>query len=406
MTMIYRTSFFIVLLLSLLCVGLQAQSLRKTPTVKGNNQFAIKLYNQLNSDPQKNVFVSPYSISSALAMTYAGAKGTTAQEMANVLHLPANSVHQDFKSLNTHLNNFNTKGLQLSIANALWGEKSIKFLKTYLGLAQNAYQARLAQLNFKQQPEKSRLIINKWVEDKTQDKIKNLIPKGIINKATRMVLTNAIYFKGQWKYKFKKSQTRKMDFIAGKQKLGGIKFMQMQRKFRYAENEQLQVIELPYAKNKVSMVVLLPKDVNGIAQLEASLTAERYQKLIDRLFYTQVKLSLPKFKMTLDVKLKNVLKKMGMKAAFSNGADFSGMTGNKSLKISEVVHKAFVEVNEKGTEAAAATAVVVRAKTASARRPVTPKVFRADHPFIFMIKDNTTGSILFMGKITNPKQAG
>ncbi|EAY31427.1 scca2/scca1 fusion protein isoform 1 [Microscilla marina ATCC 23134] len=391
------------MLLGLLAFNTQAQNSQNSPTVKGSNQFALELYKKLSSNPQKNVFVSPYSISSALAMTYAGAKGSTAQEIANALHLPKNSVHQDFKNLNTHLNQLNTKGLQLSVANALWSEKSQKFLKAYLGLTQSCYRAKVKRLDFKQQPEKSRLIINKWVEDKTQRKIKNLIPKGIINQTTRLVLTNAIYFKGQWKYKFKKSQTRKMDFIAGKQKISDVKFMQMQRKFKYAETESLQVIELPYASQKVSMVVLLPKDINGIAKLEASLTAESYQKLMDRLFYTQVKLSLPKFKMTLNVKLKNVLKTMGMQQAFGNTADFSGMTGNKSLKISEVVHKAFVEVSEKGTEAAAATAVVVRTKSASAHRPVKPKVFRADHPFIFMIKDNTTGSILFMGKLANPK---
>jgi serpin B len=397
----YRITF---LLLAFGCGLLSNTQAQSNLTTQGNNQFAIALYKKLNDDPTKNIFMSPYSISSALAMTYAGAKGKTAQQMAQTLHLAPKTVHQDFQNLSKHFNKTNRKGLQISIANALWSEKSVRFLKAYLGLTQNFYQAKSTNLDFKRQPEKSRLIINQWVEDKTQDKIKNLLPKGIIDSQTRLVLTNAIYFKGQWQYKFKKSQTRKMDFIAENKTLKGIKFMRMQRRFKYAETKDLQIVELPYKDNKMSMVVLLPKDTKGINKLSASLTAKRYQDLMDRLYYTNVNLSLPKFKLTLDVKLKNVLKQMGMRQAFGNGADFSGMTGDKSLQISEVVHKAFVEVSEKGTEAAAATAVIIRAKSSSAHRPRPPKIFKADHPFMFVIKDNTTGSILFMGKLAQPTQ--
>lgn len=400
----YITQTSLLILLWVISGYAQAQGLENSPTVKGNNAFALKLYQQLNDDPNKNIFMSPYSISSALAMTYAGAKGNTAQEMANTLQITPNKVHQDFQNLSKHFNQLNRKGLQLSIANALWSEKSVRFLKAYLGLTKDFYQAEAQNLDFKKQAEKSRLIINQWVEDKTQQKIKNLLPKGIINKQTRLVLTNAIYFKGQWQYKFKKSQTRKMDFIAGDKTLKGVKFMRMQRRFRYAETEDLQMIELPYKDNKMSMVVLLPKDIKGINKLSTSLTPKRYQDLMDRLYYTNVRLSLPKFKLTLNVKLKNVLKKMGMRQAFGNGADFSGMTGDKSLQISEVIHKAFVEVSEKGTEAAAATAVIIKTKSSAARKPRPPKIFKADHPFMFVIKDNATGSILFMGKLNEPKQ--
>lgn len=392
-------------LLGWLTFHAQAQISSKNPTVKGNNQFALELYKKLIQENPSNVFLSPYSISSALAMTYAGAKTTTAREMAKTLHFPANSLHQDIKNLTTNFKQLNQKGLQLSVANALWGEKTQKFSPQFLQLNRTYYQAKLENLNFKKHPEKSRLIINKWIENKTRKKIKNLIPRGLIDANTSLVLTNAICFKGNWQYTFRKRQTQKMDFLVGNQCFPGIKFMRMTRNFRYRENALLQAIEIPYQGNKMQMLVLLPKDKNGLKAIEKSLSVKNYQKLMDGMFSTKVALSLPKFKMTVKTRLKRSLKQMGMPGAFSNQADFSGMTRSSILKISELVHKAFVEVSEKGTEAAA-TAVVMTTKSRTSHRSSTPpKIFKADHPFIFIIKDVRTGSILFMGRMTNPTEA-
>lgn len=395
------------LLLLLICHLAQAQITQDNATVKGNNQFAIELYKKLAQGKSTNFFVSPYSVSSALAMTYAGAKGATAQEMAKVLHFTPDRLHQDNKLLANHFDMINQKGLKLKVANALWAEKTQKFLPAYLTLNNKYYKAKASNLDFKLKPEQSRLIINKWVEGKTNKKIKNLIPKGLIDENTRLVLTNAIYFKGDWKYTFKKKQTKKMLFIAGTKRFPGTKFMRMQRRFRYTESKLLQAVELPYKDDKMSMLVLLPKDKNGLNKLEKQLSAQKLAQLMEGSFYTKVKLSLPRFKMMISSKLKAPLKQLGMRTAFSNQADFTGMTKHAELKISEVVHKAFVEVNEKGTEAAAATAVIVRAKSTSVRHklPTPPKIFKADHPFIFIIKDNQTGSILFIGKLENPQSA-
>ncbi|OJJ20309.1 hypothetical protein BKI52_17750 [marine bacterium AO1-C] len=383
----------------------QAQVSPNNATVKGNNQFAIELYKQLTKGQNTNFFASPYSISSALAMTYAGAQNTTATEMAKVLRFTPDNLHQDYKMLSDHFKSINRKGLELKIANALWGEKSYPFLPDYLSLNQKYYQAKIESLNFKQYPERSRLIINKWVENKTKNKIKNLIPKGLVDKKTRLVLTNAIYFKGDWEYEFLKRNTKKMAFIAGKQRFPAIKFMYMQRKFRYTENKQLQAIEIPYKGRKMSLLILLPKDKNGLARLEQKLNAKEYQDLIERMYRTKVQLTLPRFKMTINTRLSSTLKQLGMKQAFSNQANFSKMAKNAQLKISEIVHKAFVEVNEQGTEAAAATAVIIAPSGSAPGRTYPPKIFKADHPFMFIIKDNKTNSILFIGKLENPKQA-
>lgn len=398
--MIYRTVLLLIIFIS--CHTVNAQISQSNSTVQGNNQFAIDLYKKLSNDSQKNIFMSPYSISSALAMTYAGAQGITAQEMTKVLHFSKKAMNSDFQNLSNHFNNVSRKGLQLSIVNVLWCEKSIKFLNAYLGLTQNYYQTKVENLDFKKQYKKSRLIINQWVAGKTKNKVQNLILKGLINPDTRLVLTNAIYFNGHWRYKFKKNKTRKIDFTTSPQKSTKIDFMTMQRHFKYTENKNLQVIEIPYTDNKMSMVVMLPKDKNGLNKLNNLLTLDGYQKLIRQLRHTNIQLSLPRFKMTQDIKLKRVFKQMGMRQAFTKQADFSGMTGNKSLKIGNILHKAFVEVSEKGTEAAAATSVIMMVKESIS---ASVKVFKADHPFMFIIKDNTTESILFIGRFMKSAQA-
>ncbi len=407
--MIHRVLLTIALLATYF--NLKAQVSPNNPTVQGNTQFALQLYKQLvksNQQASSNIFVSPYSISSALAMTYAGAKGSTAHQMEKTLYLSKNTINQDYKHLNQHFHQLGSKDLQLSIANALWGEQTTQFLPSFLRLNEQYYQAKLDTLDFKQYPNASRIRINQWVATKTQDKIQELIPAGIINSRTRLVLTNAIYFKGKWDIKFDKRNSYLRNFIANGITYPQVKFMKTQNYIKYAENAFLQAIELPYAQNKMSMVILLPKNKNGLNGVETWLTAKNYQYIANSLFKTKVILHLPKFKMTQNVNLKQTLKAMGMHTPFSRQADFSKITDKEHLVISEVVHKAFIEVSEKGTEAAAATAVVMGLPTAvsyNPKPPVRPKIFKADHPFIFMIKDNATGSIMFIGRFMNPKQA-
>jgi len=238
------------------------------------------------------------------------------------------------------------------------------------------------------------------VEKKTRNKIKNLIPKGVLNRLTRLVLTNAIYFKGNWESQFKKDRTKDGPFtLAGGEKVN-VTMMNQTADFNYMETEDFQGLELPYVDNELSMIILLPKRVDGLAEFEKTLTLKNLSQWLAKLRKRKVIVSVPKFKMTSQFRLAEVLKSMGMTDAFvPDVADFSGMNGKRDLFISAVIHKAYVDVNEEGTEAAAATAVVVGITSMPAR----PPVFRADHPFLFLIRDNHSGSILFIGRVTNPK---
>jgi serpin B len=257
-------------------------------------------------------------------------------------------------------------------------------------------------VDFVTETEKTRQKINRWVEDKTNDKIKNLIPEGALNAMTRLVLTNAIYFKGDWASQFDKDDTEDADFFVSPEKTVTASLMYQKEEFKYAENELLQILQLPYKGDDLSMLVLLPKEKIGLADLEKELTADKLTEWQKRMYEQEIEVYLPKFKMTSQFSLSETLKKMGMSDAFDPGkADFSGMTGNKDLFISAVLHKAFVEVNEKGTEAAAATGVMMQLSMA-----LDEPVFRADHPFIFMIQDNKTGSILFVGRVMDPTKTG
>lgn len=382
--------------------------------VAGNTEFALELYAKLKDDlnikeADGNLFFSPYSISTALAMTWAGARGETEKQMADVLHfsLPQERVHQALGALEKQLNAADkNRGYQLSVANALWGQKGYGFLNEFLTLTKKNYDAGLRELDFVNpvEREKARKTINKWVEKKTNKKIKDLIQPGILNELTRLVLTNAIYFKGDWAIQFDKKDTRDAPFKLSADKEVTVPMMHLEDRFKYAETNDLQILELPYKGQDLSMIVLLPKKVDGLAELEKSLTVKNLDTWLSELRKQEVRVYLPKFKMTTGpLELRNILKSMGMKDAFSlPPADFSGMTGTKDLFISNVLHKAFVAVDEKGTEAAAATAVGMTTTAI----PKPPVIFRADHPFVFLIKDNRSGSILFMGRVMNPaKQA-
>jgi len=374
--------------------------------VQANTKFACDIYTKLR-DQQGNLFFSPYSISSALAMTYAGARGNTAKQMADVLCLPAapdgpgqKQLHQAFGSIINNLNAAGSKGnYELTVANALWGQKDYVFLNDFLDLVKTNYDGQLQQVDFADNPEGVRSIINEWVEEKTKDKIKDLIRQGTLDRLTRLVLTNAIYFKGKWASQFKPAQTRHEPFILLTGEKKDVPMMNQTADFNYMETTELQGLEMPYVAKELSMIALLPKKLDGIKDLDEELTDENISRWLGQFRTREVRVSFPKFKMTSEFGLADVLRSMGMTDAFMpDKADFSGITGNKDLFISAVVHKAYVDINEEGTEAAAATAVTMKATSVGPAMPV----FRADHPFIFLIRDNHSGSILFIGRVMNP----
>jgi serpin B len=379
-----------------------AEKSKSEALVEGNTAFALDIYQRLK-DTKGSIFFSPYSISTALAMTYAGARENTAAQMADVLHFASTQkeLHPTFGKLETWLNGIQEKGdVQLNVANSLWPQKGYSFLKEYLTLTKKYYGVTITPLDYRQAVEEARKIINQWVEEKTKDKIKNLIKPGILNPLTRLVLVNAIYFKGNWASQFDQKRTKDDTFYLLSGKRVQVPMMAQKQAFRYAEKESLQVLELPYVGEDLSMVVLLPGKIDGLPELETYLTPGRLMHWTAGLRKQKVQVFLPKFKMTSQFRLDQTLTAMGMRDAFDPGkANFAGMDGQRNwLYIGAVIHKAFVDVNEEGTEAAAATAVAMRIKMA---RPPSP-MFRADHPFIFLIRDNKTGSILFIGRVLDP----
>ncbi|MGB8539879.1 MAG: serpin family protein [Acidobacteriaceae bacterium] len=382
--------------------------------VEGNNAFAVELYSQLRNQ-SGNLFFSPESISTALAMAYAGAGGDTASEMADTLHftLPPDRLHPAMGELLSNLN-AEHDGYQLRVADALWAEKDYTFLDAFLKLTNSDYGAGFNQVDFKGAHESARLTINQWVEQKTENKIRDLIPPGALDPTTRLVLTNAIYFKGDWQTQFDKASTRDEDFHLSPEQTIKAPLMHRTGSFNYLNGGTFQALEIPYKSVELSMIVFLPNDVGGLPALERSLTAYNMRQWLGRLRpVSNVILTLPKFKMTRQFGLENTLKAMGMKEAFDwKMADFSGMASRKTmlhdgnLYISAVFHKAYIDVDEEGTEAAAATAVIMHHGPTGApvRHPLPPIIFRADHPFMFLIRDNRSGSILFIGRVANPSK--
>jgi serpin B len=371
--------------------------------VHGNNVFAFDLYAQLRGS-RGNLFFSPYSISTALAMTFAGARGNTAKQMAEVLHFPLaqKHVHRAFGRLETRLNAVRDSGtIDLNVANALWAQKEYRFLSEFLDLVTGNYGAELSYADFKTAHEAARKEINDWVGCRTNMKIKDLIKPGLLNSLTRLVLVNAIYFKGSWRNQFEESATKDACFWVAPELKVDVPMMGQEHEFNYMETSDTQVLELPYLGNDLSMVILLPKKIDGLAQLETSLSIENLNAMLASLKKRKIMIYLPRFKISSGFSLEKTLALLGMPDAFDpNSADFSGIVGLMKLCISRVVHKAFVEINEEGTEATAATGVVMRSTAA----PVATKVFRVDRPFVFLICDNRSGSILFLGRIVNPKK--
>mgnify|MGYP003604920452 CR=1 FL=1 len=371
--------------------------------VQGNTAFALELYSKLGRTG--NVFFSPYSISAALAMTYGGGRGITAAEMEKALHFdlgPADT-HSAFRELQTRLEALEEKGgIRLAIANSLWPQKGYPFLQEYLNVIKSGYGAEITPLDFQGETEGARITINRWVEEKTREKIKDLIAPGNLDPLTRLILVNAIYFKGSWASQFKPEQTAPADFFVTPDAPVQVPLMEQVRKFPYAEFDDCQVVKLPYAGNGLSMLVVLPRAKDGLATIESQLSTEKLTDWRAALAEREVRVCLPKFKLTWGAaRLNEPLQALGMADAFSDArADFSGMDGQRNwLYIGLVLHKAFVEVNEEGTEAAAATAVVAKAR---AVRPTPPPEFRADHPFLFLIQEEETGAILFLGRMADP----
>ncbi len=368
-----------------------------------SNEFAIDLYKRLSRNNDKNVFFSPISVSIALAMTYAGARGNTEKQMAEVFHftLPQQQLHPAFSHLVAQiLNPSPDKKYELAIANALWGQKGYCFLPAFTELIKKNYDGAFFTVDFAGHTEEARKKINAWIEKRTYDKIRDLLHRGDITNLTRLVLTNAIYFKGDWASKFETQNTKPMPFYTPSGKPVKVPMMYQEARFPYFENNSVQVLELPYAGNDLSMVIILPARKQSLKDFENKLTLKNIRYLAASARQKKVKVYFPRFELKTRYYLGKVLKDMGMPDAFSPmNADFSGITGNRNLYIYKVIHQAFVKVNEEGTEASAATAVVM-----NLRSIVLSPVFKADHPFIFAIMHKKTGSILFMGRVLNPKE--
>ncbi|XP_077077724.1 leukocyte elastase inhibitor-like isoform X1 [Siphateles boraxobius] len=398
-----------------------------------NTQFSLDLFKKISEgNASGNVFFSPVSISSALAMVSLGARGNTAAQMIKVLGFnneppimqqtqkpqtpaelkkcpeekPEDQIHSSF---NKFMNELNKPGVPyaLSLANRLYGEQSYQFVEKFLNDAKSYYEAGLEKVDFKNESEAARVNINKWVVEKTQEKIKDLLPQGAIDGMTKLVLVNAIYFKGNWEMKFPKEATRDGQFKLNKQnQTKPVKIMYQKKRFPLAFIPEIksQVLELPYVGKNLSMLIILPNkmkdNTTGLQKLEKALT---YEKLMEWtkpevMRQQEVQISLPRFKMEETYDMKSLLISMGIKDVFDEKkVNLSGMSSNNDLVVSKVIHKAFVEVNEEGTEAAAATAAVVITRCLK-----IPQVFNADHPFLFFIRQNPTKSILFYGRFCSP----
>jgi serpin B len=369
---------------------------------KGNTDFACDLYRKLTAAATGNTFFSPYSISMALAMTWAGAQGQTESQMAQVLHfsLDQSQLHPAFDALDLALRQRAQKdSFDLNIVNQVWGEKTYHFLPDYLKIVSVNYGAAMRLLDFINSAEASRLTINTWVSDQTQSRIQDLIPAGAITPFTRLVLTNAIYFKAQWADTFFKQESWNQMFYRDNDSMTAVFMHKETSSYKYDSTANYTALEMPYKGGEISMLVILPAS-GKMAAVESALSSNFLTGVSGSLQEKVVDLTIPKFKFTTSsTSLRDILISMGMPAAFSDTADFSGIDGTRNLSISDAIHKAFVAVDERGTEAAAATAIIVRA---SAILMPPPVVFTANRPFIFIIRDNVTGSVLFIGKLVTP----
>ena len=361
------------------------------------NGFCFQIYTRL-AEKKENIFFSPYSIWTCLAMTYEGARAETQTQMQHVLSMPTDKLtrRRSIRDLLITLNSPDAS-YQLNTANALWAQHDYPFLQEYTEIISNAYLGRVVNLDFKADTEGSRQTINDWVAQQTREKIKDLIPPGALSALTRLVLTNAIYFKANWLQQFDETQTTQQPFYITPDDEVSVPMMSMMNtRFPYTETAGVQILELPYSGDSLAMLIMLPRS-HEMESLESMLDTVHLNEWTSQLNLQKVDVFLPRFTLETKYTLNTLLSDMGMPVAFSPQADFSGMDGKGNLFISKVIHQAFVEVNEEGTEAAAATGVVMEATA------VRPRIiFRADHPFVFMIVDKRTQTVLFMGRVNNP----
>ncbi len=383
----------------------------ETVLVRDNTAFAIDLYQALRK-PDGNIFFSPYSISSAFALAFAGARGDTEKQMAKTLRFSSGQkVHPAFSRLQNRFDKLKETGLGLSvnIANSIWPQRDYKLLDTYVSLIKESYGVSIEPIDYKtdESRESARKLINGWVEEKTNKKISEILGPGVLNASTRLVLVDAVYFKGNWKDAFLPANTKNSPFYLTEDKIVQTPMMTRTSSFKYAEDKSLQILEMSYLGDGLSIIVLLPRERDGLKELEAKLYLDYLDKMINHLSRREVEVFLPKFKVTSSFELNETLIGMGMSDAFrQEKADFSGMDGNvNSLFIGSALHKTYIQVDEEGSEAAAVTDIRMAAVEARIEGPpIKPPIFQADHPFVFLIRDNETGTILFMGRVNNPIQ--
>lgn len=372
--------------------------------VRGNTVFALDLYEHLRTH-EGNLFFSPYSISTAMALVYAGARENTATEIAAAMKfsLEPEELHRTFAELQEALNKVQEAGnVRLHIGNSLWPQRDYAFLQDYLALIETRYGSHITPVDFAGDRVGACAMVNRWVEEKTENRIKDLLRPDMLSDPTFLVLVNAIYFKGAWKDEFDPKDTQDEAFYVSPKQSVQAPFMRQEKGFGYAEFESMQVVQLPYRGDELSMLILLPRRIEGLGQLEEALSANTLDTWRSRLARRTVKVYLPRFRALYEAQLTRAFQALGMRDAFVfRQANFAGMDGRPDwLFIGGVIHKAFVEVNEEGTETAAATAAAMM----GGGMPPQPPVFRADHPFLFLIQENHSGSILFMGRITDPSQ--
>ncbi|MHC5003376.1 MAG: serpin family protein [Planctomycetota bacterium] len=370
--------------------------------VAGNERFAIDLFRQASAGREDNLFCAPASVSAALSMALAGARGTTAEQMEAVMHAPLgpDRLHGAWASLIRTLVAGSGDGWQLRIANRMWGRAGDAFRPEYLQLTREEYAAELAAADFVGDAEGARGAINDWVGRQTAGRIPTLLAPGVLGPSTRLVIVNAVWFKGDWEEPFDVRFTRQEPFLRAGAPPVDVPLMALGgERFRYAEDDDVQVLELPYEGRAWSMIVVLPRAADGLAAVEAALSAERLAGWIDGLRTTDVNVWLPRFELRTQIELSEALKALGMSSAFElAAADFTGIAPSGELFLGAVVHEAWVKVDETGTEAAAATAVA----GVDSAAPQQPRDFRADHPFLALIRDGRTGTILFMGRVADP----
>jgi serpin B len=369
------------------------------------NYFAIGLYSGLNNqsgNESANLLFSPFSISTALSMTAVGAGGITRTELDSELGLSNNSTENNmgfYSVLNGILPQ--NSAYNLSVADGVWVEQTFPINQTFVNTLSTYYDALARQTDFINNPTGATTDINNWVANKTNNKIINLIPPGAITALTRLVLVNAVHFKANWSQQFNLQETYNTSFFVSPIQNVTVPMMHQESGFPYYSNSQLKAIELNYYGSNITMLIILPNLNNGISTVESGLSAGEISGIEANLTDQQVELALPRFNITTQsIPMKSLLISLGIKSAFSSTANFSGINSKTELNISQVYHKAFIKVNEAGTEAAAATAVIMG--TMAVANPVAPQAFNANHPFLFFIMDKKTGTILFMGKEANP----